>query len=233
MRQEEFRKFLRTKGKQVHVVDQMIKLAAGFKASSGKSLNDITAKELARLLPELERNEQGLGKKTARAVGLHLAMAGKSEAAAAAWAFRKEAIARQRAPLSLKQLLNVAPDACNRSTASGIVNAEQMLAHGRTKPEQEALSRRIGISYAAILELVKLSDLSRIFGVKGVRARLYYTAGVDRPAKLAPWDLQELRAMLVEFVAKTGFPGIVPLPKEARFTVMEAKTLPEVVEYEE
>jgi len=108
-----------------------------------------------------------------------------------------------------------------------------MLAHGRTKPEREALSHRTGISYAAILELVKLSDLSRIFGVKGVRARLYYAVGLDHPAKLAQWDPQELRAMLKKFVAKTGFPGIAPLPKEARFTVIEAKTLPEVVEYED
>jgi len=39
--------------------------------------------------------------------------------------------------------------------------------------------------------------------------------------------------MLVEFVAKTGFPGIAPLPKKARFTMMESKTLSEIEEYEE
>ena len=155
MRQEEFRKFLRTKGKQVYVVDQMIKLAAGFEANSGKSLDNITAKDLARLLPELERKEPGLGKETARAVGLYLAMAGKSEAAAAAWAFREEAIARQRAPLLLKQFLDVAPDAVERLRAVGIVNAEdarprqdEARAGSSVTPNRNFLRRHPGVGQA-------------------------------------------------------------------------------------
>jgi len=37
--------------------------------------------------------------------------------------------------------------------------------------------------------------------------------------------------MLIEFVERTGFDGIAPLPKEAEFTVEKAKKFPETVEY--
>jgi hypothetical protein len=37
--------------------------------------------------------------------------------------------------------------------------------------------------------------------------------------------------MLIGFVEKTGFEGIAPLPKEAEFTIAEAKKLPRIVEY--
>ena len=68
-------------------------------------------------------------------------------------------------------------------------------------------------------------------GLKGIRARLYHDAGVDTVDKLAAWEPEALRAMLVEFVECTGFDGIAPLPKEAAGAVAQAKKLPQVVEY--
>jgi hypothetical protein len=43
---------------------------------------------------------------------------------------------------------------------------------------RESLSQRTGIEIHKIIENLKLSDLSRLKGMKGVRARLYYEAGV-------------------------------------------------------
>jgi hypothetical protein len=82
-----------------------------------------------------------------------------------------------------------------------------------------------------VLELVKLSDLARIPGLKNIRARLYYDAGVDCIEKLAAWNAEELRAMLVDFVEETGFEGIAPWPKEAKSAVETARKLPQLVEY--
>lgn len=73
--------------------------------------------------------------------------------------------------------------------------------------------------------------MARIRGVKSIRARLYYDAGVDTIEKLAKWDPKELRAALIKFVEKTGFEGIAPLPKENESTIAEAKKLPRIVEY--
>jgi hypothetical protein len=115
--------------------------------------------------------------------------------------------------------------------AAGIKNVDQMLKAGRTANDREHLSQRTGIPRDSILEFVKLSDLTRLGAVKSVRARLYYDAGVDSVEEMARWDPAELRTMLVEFVERTGFDGIAPLPREAESTVAAAKRLPSVVKY--
>jgi hypothetical protein len=76
-----------------------------------------------------------------------------------------------------------------------------------------------------------LSDLARLPGVKGIRARLYYDAGVDCVEKMAACETEALLALTAEFVERTGFNGIAPLPKEVASTIANAKRLPRVVEY--
>jgi len=83
-----------------------------------------------------------------------------------------------------------------------------------------------------VLELVKLSDLARIPGVKGIRARLYVDAGLDTLEKIASYEAEEFRALVVAFVERTGFAGVATLPAEARFTIEQARTLPKLVAYE-
>jgi hypothetical protein len=56
-----------------------------------------------------------------------------------------------------------------------------MLQAGKTPLEWNILSEKTGIFVERILELVKLSDLVRIPGVKGIRARLYFHAGLETP----------------------------------------------------
>jgi hypothetical protein len=106
-----------------------------------------------------------------------------------------------------------------------------MLEAGRTPQDRRALAEKTGVPLDAVLEYVKLSDLARIPGTKGIRARLYYDAGVDTLEKMAEWDPVELRAMVISFVERTGFDGIAPLPKEAASAVATARRLPKVVEY--
>jgi len=106
-----------------------------------------------------------------------------------------------------------------------------MLELGKTRIGRQKLSDKTGIPAEAILEFVKLSDLSRIEGVKNIRARLYYDAGIDTVEKMAKWNPEKLRTYLVEFVKTTGFKGIAPLPKETEHTVETAKKLPKFVEY--
>jgi hypothetical protein len=142
---------------------------------------------------------------------------------------RKQRI--KQAPFPLKDFLKISPAHIEKLEALGIRNANQMLTAGKTPKKRQELSTKTGIPSEVILELVKLSDLTRIFGVKSIRARLYYDAEVDTLDKMAKWDPNKLRTMLIDFVEKTGFNGIAPLPKEAEFTVKEAKKLPRIIEY--
>jgi hypothetical protein len=106
-----------------------------------------------------------------------------------------------------------------------------MLVAGKTPQSRKVLSETTGVPLESILELVKLSDLTRLGCVKSVRARLYYEAGLDTPEKFIQWEPEALRIMLIDFVTRTGFPGIAPLPKEIQNTIAAAKQLPVMIEY--
>ena len=135
-------------------------------------------------------------------------------------------------PFPLKDFRGVDLESVEKLAAAGITSSAQMLQAGKTPAERRALAETTGIPESGILEMVKLSDLARIRGVKGIRARLYYDAGIETVEQLAKMEPGELRAAAVEFVERTGFDGVATLPAEARFTVSEAQRLPRVIEYE-
>lgn len=133
-------------------------------------------------------------------------------------------------PFKLKEFRGVNAEHIEKLAALGIRTAEQMLTAGQTAEKRAILAKKAGIPEAVVLELVKLSDLSRLPGVKGIRARLYYDAGVDSIEKMAGWEPQVLLARMSAYVAQSGFDGIAPLPKEISSTIANAQKLPKVVE---
>lgn len=137
----------------------------------------------------------------------------------------------KRRPFKLGGFRGVDLEHVERLAAIGITDVAQMLEAGCTRAGRLELAKGCGLPLEVILEFVKLSDLARIPGVKGIRARLYFDAGIDSVEKMAEQIPEELREMLIEFVERTGFSGIAPLPKEALFTVRIARKLPKIVEY--
>ena len=87
---------------------------------------------------------------------------------------------------------------------NGIKTARQILVIGYTKEGRNKLSKITNIPVDSILELVKLSDLARIPGVKKVRARLYFEAGLDTLEKMAVCDAEGLRKISAECIKKTS-----------------------------
>jgi predicted RecB family nuclease len=144
---------------------------------------------------------------------------------------REKAIAKDRNIFKLSDFRGVNPEHVARLKTAGINNIEQMLAAGSTVAARQELAGRTGVPVSAILELASLSDLSRLDGVKAIRARLYYDAGVDTVEKLASFEPEELLRLTAEFVQRTGFEGIAPLPKEVLHTIEAARKLPKIVEY--
>jgi hypothetical protein len=138
---------------------------------------------------------------------------------------------KKRNPFKLRDFRGMDEALVAKLEARHIRISEQMLAAGRTREQRAALARELGFPEGALLELVKLSDLARLPGVKAIRARLYYDAGVDTVAKMASWEPEALRLMVSEFVERTGFDGAPPLPREVSSTVANAKGLPAIVEY--
>jgi hypothetical protein len=132
---------------------------------------------------------------------------------------------------NLKDFLGVNHQHTQALRKEGVSTCEDMLKAGRTEKDREKLAKKTGVPPSAILELVKLADMSRIVGLKSKRARLYYDAGLDTLDKIAKADPEKMEKMFVEFVERTKFDGTPPPLGEAAFAVKLAKYLPRVVEY--
>jgi hypothetical protein len=137
----------------------------------------------------------------------------------------------KRKPFKLKDFRDVKPDHAAALASVGVKDVATMLEVGRTPSMRTELANKTGLDIKVIEEFVKLSDLARFPGVKGIRARLYHDAGFDTMEKFRSVTPEELLKVTREFVENTGFDGIAPLPKEASSTIETAKKLPDVVDW--
>lgn len=227
-----FRKFLKKAGKKAHVVEGLLKQVqmyeaylmerqhSGLEAADSQDLQDYV-KSLAP--PEVKKQMRGLA--------LYYQFVGKPSLAKLASSLREQEIAKTRQAFKLRKFRGISLEVTAKLESLGIVTVEHMLAVGKTPEARKQLSMQTGIPLPVILELVKLSDLSRLGAIKGVRARLYYDAGLDTPDKFIDWDPDALRQMLIQFVERTRFDGIAPLPKELRNAISRAQQLPKAVQY--
>ena len=195
----------------------------------GRTLEKGDSADLELFVASIESEPKASAKTHLWALGYYYEYTSNAEMRSLAGSMRQQRI--KRTPFPLSGFRGVEPEYADRLASAGIRNVSQMLEAGRTPQDRLALAERTGIPPDAILEYVKLSDLARIPGTKGIRARLYHDAGVDTLERMAEWDPVELRAMVIGFVERTGFDGIAPLPKEAASAVATAKRLPKVIEY--
>jgi len=233
MDEDEFRVFLKRGGRSPNVVKQCVRYVRDFeeylrKYCGGRGLEEVNSEDLESYVEWVEMEPKASAKTHLWALSHYFEHVSNEEMRKLAGVLRRQRIKKKS--FALKEFRGVNLEYVDKLAAVNVKNVEQMLKAGKAQIGRQSLSRKSGVPVEAVLEFVKLSDLARIPGVKGIRARLYYDAGVDTVEKLAEWGPKELREMLVEFVERTMFDGIAPLSKEAEFTVKTAKKLPKVVE---
>ena len=135
----------------------------------------------------------------------------------------------KREPLRLKDFLGVSTEVIGKLKDAALRNIDQLLEAGRTDKLRRGLSQELGIPLDVVVELVKMSDLARIFGLKAIRARLYHDAGVDTVEKMSLMNPAELIRVTSDYIKRSNFNGIPPTPKEAEFTINEAKKMARLV----
>lgn len=232
---EEFQAFLQRGGRSPSAVRRCLRMVQEFEHylhlhHAGVHPGKARPEELAAYVAWIEREPKASAKTHLWALGYYYQHTSNEDMEHLAGVLRQQRISRK--PFALKDFRGVDPGCIEELAAAGIRDVEQMLQAGRTPGDRQELAESTAVSIDTILELVKLSDLARIPGVKAIRARLYYDAGVDTIERMARWEPAELRAMLIGFVEQTSSDGIAPLPKETASAVQTAKRLPRVVEYE-
>ena len=232
MNEAGFEQFLKKAGKKPHVIDglvrQVLAAEAYFQEQQQASLADVTAQQIRNYGEILSHKER---KARMRGLSLYFSFSGQAALAKAASDIREAGIAKTRRGFKLRSFRGVQVDAVKKLESLGIVTVADLLAAGKTPQARKHLAEEAAVSSDILLELVKLSDLSRLGAVKSVRARLYYDAGLDTPDKFTEWEPEALRQMLVKFVEATNFDGIAPLPKELRNAIAKAHKLPRIISY--
>jgi hypothetical protein len=233
MDQDAFTAYMRSGGRSASVAARCQRIATDFEQflrdeRGGRSLEDARPEDLEAYVALIEAAPKASAKSQLWALHYYFGFSKNDEMRDLAGTLRQQRIKRK--PFALSGFRGVSPEQTQKLAAIGIKNVDQMRQAGRTPSERQQVAAEAGIPVEAVLELVKLSDLARIPGLKGIRARLYYDAGVDTIEKLAEWDPEELRLMLGEYVALSGFDGIAPLPKETANAVATTQRLPRAVE---
>lgn len=108
-----------------------------------------------------------------------------------------------------------------------------MLDSGKTVIQRKALSEQLAIPKEKILELVQLSDITRMGYVKAKLSRLYHDSGLDSPLKVAKFEPEELYKHFKKFVEETGWDVMIPNLKDLVWNIKNAKSLKQMVENEE
>lgn len=233
--EEGFQKFLKRGGRKPHTIEKVTRVLRNFEAylerfAMEKNLDNATPNDIEDYVQWYEQEEEKSAKSQLWAIAYYYRFTGNRELTTRIYQLREAQTAKTRKQFRLRDFRGINVEHTTKLEAIGIRDVEQMRKQGATPVQRREISKRTEIPEEAILEFVKLSDLARLPGVKGIRARLYYDAGVDTLEKMANWNPEELRLMLIKYVEETGFDGMAPLPKEAANSVKIAGELPKIIE---
>ena len=233
MNEAEFRKYLKRRGKKPSVADRNVSILRDFASylleKREKNLDLVTTGDIDAFVMEIEGTKRS-AKGYLYALMNYFHFVGNEDLLHHTKALRLERTRKTRRIFLIREFLGINQDHVKKLAAIGIKNVDQMLKRGKTKKQREQLSRQLGIPEGAILELAKLSDITRLGYVKKKLSRLYYDSGLDSPAKIAAFEPKQLHEFFVKFVEESGWHGMVPNPKDLVSNIKSARKLSKIVE---
>ena len=134
-------------------------------------------------------------------------------------------------PFNMSKVPATDPEVINKFEAIGIKNTRHLFDRGQTRSEREQLSRQTGLPESVVLEMVRIADLARIWGVGPFFTRILYEAGYDSVEAVADADLDKMYQKVNQINKERGYTSIMASKGEVGMCIQYAKQLPLVVEY--
>jgi predicted flap endonuclease-1-like 5' DNA nuclease len=144
---------------------------------------------------------------------------------------RREVNALIPQPKNLRNFPGVEPTIVVKLEKRGIRNSKQLFLATRRKQERTQLAQAADIDPEKLLELVKLADLSRVYGVGPIFARLLFDGGADTVESLAQADSEQLFRELEHRYLEAGYSKADFKERDIRFCIRMARDLPKSIEY--
>ena len=234
MDEEEFRKYLKTKGKKSNVVDRnvlTVKAFGDFLVNvRNNHLDTVSTADIYAYVEMIEKEKKSSAKGHLYVLMNYFGYLGNNDLLTFTAQLREKRTKETRRVFPLKEFYQINQEHVSKLSSLGIKNVDQMLKAGRTIKQRKELSKKLDIPEDDILKIVELSDITRIGYVKSKLAALYHSAGIDTPAKIAAYNPDELYAFFEDYVKKTGWDGMVPNPRDLENNIRSAKKLKEIVE---
>lgn len=134
-------------------------------------------------------------------------------------------------PNKISDFIEIAKNTMDSLEKIGITNTEKLYNKVIKKSDRQKLANSTGIEYQDILELTKLSDLSRIKWVGATYAQMLYDLGVDTVEKVSESDPIDLHAKINQMIKeKNIFKGAIGL-NDVKILIESANDLPLEIEY--
>jgi hypothetical protein len=206
-------------------VDRSVRFAREFEefvTSTGIDKKDIDLTDFVRFVEQLETNRGIAAKTYLWALAYYFEFNTNDYLKSFANDFRQERIGRR--PFQVVGFRGIEGELLDRLSTVAIMDISQMINAGSTPERRPELSQSSGIDESKNLEITKLSELARIPGSKGNRARLYFDAGIDTLDMVAKADPEKLRVHLVAFVEETESAGIATLPNQIVYSIQKSST---------
>jgi nucleotidyltransferase/DNA polymerase involved in DNA repair len=144
---------------------------------------------------------------------------------------RREVNALLPKPRNLRDFPGVEAATVEKLATRGIKNSKQLFESALSGEQRAELVKQVAIDAEELLELVKLSDLSRVYGVGPVFARLLCDAGVDSVEAIARADSTQLFDTLAQAYLAAGNSRVDFKERDIAFCIQMAGRLPVAIVY--
>lgn len=144
---------------------------------------------------------------------------------------KREIASSQPKPVNLKDISGIDKDVIRKLEASGINNTKKLFPYVTTPAGREALANQTGISLEVILELTKLTDVSRIKWVGANFARMLVDSEYDTVEKVANADYAKLYTQINAINAKMQFFKGKFGMNDMKLCVLAARNVPKAISY--
>jgi DNA polymerase/3'-5' exonuclease PolX len=144
---------------------------------------------------------------------------------------RREVMSLKPSPVNLDKFPGVDPDALKKLQGIGIKTTLRLFKRVKTPQKREELANELGVGLEEILELTKLTDLSRVKWVGPVFARMFLDSGMDTVEKLSKAEATPFYEKLVEINQEKKYTKARFVESDLELCIEFTRKVPQVIEY--
>lgn len=134
-------------------------------------------------------------------------------------------------PVNLEKFPGIKNDTLTKLNRIGIKNTAHLFKRVKTEEDRKELSYEISINNEKIMELTKLTDLSRVKWVGPIFARIFLDSGTDTVEKLSKANAESLYKELVKINSTLEYTKAKFIENDIRLCINVAKIVPKAIHY--